>query len=79
MTFGPYHLQDGLFFQKLEDGHVRITVTTDLCPPKSNGHNVEFTTVITRPALASVMASMSQRGETSATFDQALIFLKLVR
>ena len=57
-----FHLKDGLYFDKSND---IITI--------SWGNN---TIEITKEMLASVMASMSERNETTETYYEALDFLK---
>ena len=65
-----FHLRDGLHFQRGEDGSVTIV--------KSNGQafDPEILWELAVPAeeWASVVASMSVRGETGETWEMALNF-----
>lgn len=68
-----FHLKDGLSFIKLADGKVAI-IKQD--PPFKLGEGQEVMRIETDlNGLASVMASMSNRGETGDTYREALAFL----
>lgn len=64
-----FHSRDGLFFEKLDHGDVRVTVRDEFS-------NVKFETVLGCSSLASMMAAMCNRGYTSDTFYAAYEFLK---
>lgn len=74
-----FHLQNGLFFQRLKSGQVRIVKTRDGgYPIEVNGingqgqSNILFDEVTTDSGWASVVASVSARGETLETYTEAL-------
>lgn len=57
-----FHSQDGLFFRRMDDGSVRVTLmeyTSGLDPRRV------FQTLLPSSSWASVIASMSLRGENS--------------
>lgn len=68
-----FHLSGGLFFDRLENGRIEIKV---VLPPHHGQSSILFRTYTDESGLASVMASMSRRGETGDTFSEAENFLK---
>lgn len=60
----PFHAKEGWCFQRLDNGWVRMTFSGTL------NAQVDFDPNI----WASIIASMSARGETRETFDAALAF-----
>jgi hypothetical protein len=73
-----FHAQDGLFFERNnETGAVRVMVVPaphDFSFPIPK-ERIVFETTLTRDSFASVMATMSARGETAQTWTDALKFL----
>ena len=81
-----FHVKDGLFFEKILEG-VRLTKTPGLEPDKyinmhgtwhdKNAAKVEmFVSEMSDCEWASVIASMSSKGETSENYVKALEFHK---
>lgn len=68
-----FHAREGLFFERLVDGMVRVVKTSD-AKLISDG-NVVCDVVLTKEAFASVIASMSMSGETSESWQKALDLL----
>lgn len=71
---GGFHSQEGLFFRRLDDGRVRVSVVAydqqpNHAPPI---HRLVFTTVLTPYVWASIAASAGYRDETAAVWDEAL-------
>ena len=60
-----FHAQDGLFFQRMENGTVEVMV--------KDGNRI-FQTVLTSDTWASVIASVSARGDTSFVWEEAIQF-----
>ncbi len=58
-----YHARDGLFFERLADGSVRVTVR--------DGDVQRFAAVLPPETWASVLAQVSARGETYDTWNEA--------
>ena len=58
-----FHYRDGLYFERLEDGSVRIT--------RNLGH---ICWDIDRDSWASIIAHVSAGGETADTFQEAMLF-----
>lgn len=69
-----FHTQNGLFFERLADGEVRVIKTWDGREPRAD--NIACDEVLTPGSFASVTSSMSARGETSETHREALDFLQ---
>jgi hypothetical protein len=63
---GGFHSQDGLFFRRLDDGRVRVSVV-EFAPVR----RAIFSTVLAPDVWASIAASVSHRDETFATWDEA--------
>lgn len=67
-----FHLQDNIYFERQQDGRIRIVVR--------NGLNVEGPIIkdtTTEPeGFASVMATMSARGEDLRSWEEACEYLK---
>jgi hypothetical protein len=72
-----FHVQDGLFFERnKETGAVRVVVLKPGCYSYPFEKDmIAFETTMTRDSFASVMASMSARGETAETWIEACKFL----
>jgi hypothetical protein len=74
-----FHLKDGLCFERLADGSVRIVLTDGLAgggfPPPHGQAKVLFETTVNVDGFASVVASMSARGEDAGTFLDTLRLL----
>ena len=68
-----FHLSGGLMFNRRPDGKIEIKV---VLPPHHAASSILFRTVTDDDGFASVMASMSARGETGETWQQARDFLK---
>ena len=71
MVKGKFHYRDGLHFERLEDGSVRITYPGGWIDDK---RREEETFVIEANSWASIVAHVSHRGATAETFPAALIF-----
>lgn len=71
-----YHCKDGLFFERLPYGDVRLVWTGDGHAPLGDASNVLFETTISRSVVASVMAFACARGYTTDTFYDAYAFLQ---
>lgn len=77
-----FHARDNLFFQRYQDGSVRILKLTlnatmtfnDVAQAKIPAHLIELDMTLDKNAWASIAASMSARGETGDTFYAALAF-----
>ena len=69
-----FHLKDGLFFEALPFGDLRIILTTDGKTPGTL--NIAFDTTVCYSQTASIMAFACARGYTTDTFFQAYEFLK---
>jgi hypothetical protein len=66
-----FHLRDGLYFERLEDGGVRIVKTaTGQFGDAKNVFEIE----VSAGEWASVVAAVSPKGETSETYHSALNF-----
>jgi hypothetical protein len=66
MTDKAFHLQNGLYFERQEDGGVLITKTTN------DAHNEVVSELVCDSASwASVVAAVSKRGEGRDTWDEA--------
>ena len=66
-----FHVKDGLYFNRLENGYVVVTV--DCCA--HDGSTTIRTFEIDVDGFASVVASMSARGEQANGFYEAKEFL----
>jgi hypothetical protein len=71
-----YHQADGLFFQRGEDGRVRVIKTKDGKEPAADGSNVVVDQTMSLEVFASVASTMSASGETSEKWLAAVAFLK---
>lgn len=71
-----FHLKDGLFFERIGD-KIRIKKTRDGRLPSGNNEVMEVDTDI--DGLASVMATLSKRGEDLETWNEARGFLNKER
>lgn len=69
-----FHAQDGLYFEALDGGDLRIIKTRDGSP--TLGENVTFETTIRRSQIASIMAFSCARGYCQDTFYGAYEFLQ---
>ena len=65
-----FHVQDGLFFARNDDGSITVSVGGLM-----EGSALLFKTTFPPSSFASVVASMSVRGETSATWQEACDYL----
>lgn len=65
-----FHSKNGLFFERLKDGMVRIVKTTDGREPGTD--NVVMDEVLDKSSFASVIASMSMSGENVVSWARAL-------
>lgn len=68
-----FHSKNGLFFERLKDGMVRIVKTVDGMPPSAG--NVLMDDVLEKASFASVVASMSMSGETADNYHRVLDLL----
>ncbi len=68
-----FHLKDGLFFERQAHGGVRIVKTYD--GRTVRGDNVVMDIPMDQESFASIVASMSCRGETAEAYREALNFL----
>ena len=66
-----FHTQDGLHFDRQEDGSVRVVKTRIHSNEKED---ILFETTLSPDCWASVMASMCIDGETGRTFRMAHVF-----
>lgn len=71
-----YHAKEGLYFDRLAHGDLRIIVTNDDCTPKIDRSNVIKEVILARSVVASIMATACQRGYTTDTFYGAYEFLQ---
>lgn len=72
-----FHTQNGLFFHRIpETGSVRVIKTNDDGWPDAD--NVVMDEILTVESFASVVSSMSVRGEANGGFYAALDFLTQV-
>jgi len=69
-----FHVKNGLFFERQDDGGVRVIVTGDGLAIARDGGNVVFDQVMDASAWCSVIASMSAQGEDQGGFDRAKAF-----
>jgi len=69
-----HHQRNGLYFQRLENGDVRVLKTYDEREPRPD--NVVLDQTISRSEFASIVAHATPTGETSDTYYKALAFLK---
>lgn len=67
MSYG-FHLRDGLYFKRDQNGFVRLTKTRN-----AHSSEVDYATAITPEEWASIVAFVSLRGET-ANWANALAF-----
>jgi len=58
-----FHARDGLFFERQADGSVRVLVKEQ--------NQTKFSTVLSADGWASVVATVSARGETLETWNEA--------
>ena len=65
----------GLFSLGKKTDTIRIIRTTDGQPVALDGSNVVFNHLITIETFASIMANMSNRGETAETWREAMEYL----
>lgn len=65
MTF---HLKDGFCFERMVDGRIALRVEKEGA--------VIAETIVDESGFASVVASVSKRGETGETYREALAFLE---
>lgn len=65
-----FHLRDGIYFQRGEDGSVTIVKTDE----QAWDPVVEWETTVPAEEWASAVSSVSVRGETGATWETALNF-----
>lgn len=70
-----FHQRDGLYFERQQDGAVRIIKTSDGLEPATA--NVLLDQTIAVSEFASVVASMSRDGEADGGYYRALEFLTL--
>lgn len=74
-----FHLAQGLYFERVE-GKVRIVKTRDGQLPHEMDYvqglpsNIQFTILVTDSGWASVVAALSQSGDTSEKHTAALAF-----
>ena len=61
-----FHSQDGLFFTRMPDGKIEVRVMTETIPPREI-----FVTELDVSVFASVIASMTNQGEDSKTYEEA--------
>jgi hypothetical protein len=61
-----FHSQDGLYFTRMEDGSVKVTV--------KERDEVKFETALPASIWGSVVSSVSLKGETYETWQQAQAF-----
>jgi hypothetical protein len=70
-----YHASAGLFFERTEQGEVRVVKTAGGAHPGEGEAGRVVCDVLLAPGVwASVMSSMSRLGETSDGFAEALDF-----
>jgi len=67
-----FHVANGLFFRRLDDGSVRVTVVN--ADPVSSRRKVYFDQTIDPESWASVVASVSLLDETYDRWFEALAF-----
>lgn len=65
-----FHTRNGLFFERLLNGMVRVVKTNDGKEPGTT--NVLFDDTMDKNTFASVIASMSISGETPVSYGRAL-------
>lgn len=70
-----FHVQNGLFFKRQENGDVQIIQTSDGLQIKADRSNVLFDQTMPVDSFASVVASMSRGGEGDGRFYKAREFL----
>lgn len=65
-----FHWREGMYFKRIADGSVKITQT------QGGGHSedVEWQKTIPASEWASIVSSVSKRGETSETYRAVLAF-----
>ena len=66
-----FHLQDNVYFERLQGGRIRIVVRDGL---NAEAPIIKDTTTDVN-GFASVMASMSARGEDLASWQEAIAYL----
>lgn len=71
-----FHSKEGLFFERLPHGDVRIVKTADEKMPSFSRDNILFETTLGASTVASIMAASSCRGYTTDTFYEAYEYLK---
>jgi hypothetical protein len=77
-TNGLFHLREGFYFRRNEDGTVTIMYRQPMHPDSGGATQYpHLTAEITVPAteFASVMATVSARGETYETWQEAVSYL----
>ena len=65
-----FHVQDGLTFEKLSDDKIRIWIAKD---GKADGEEI-FSSTISKDAMASVMAFLSNSGDNAKKWEEARNF-----
>ena len=65
-----FHWSDGLYFRRIIGGSVEVTQTKD----GGKSDEIVWQVAIPPAEWASIVASVSYRGETRETWDTALIF-----
>lgn len=60
-----FHAHDGWYFERLDDGSVKISAAVDRCTE---------VIILTASDWASITAAVSARGETSETYQAAVAF-----
>lgn len=65
-----FHAHNGIFFKRTDEGDVLVTIVSE------TEHSIQETHTIPSGVWASVVASVSGRGETYERWQQALAFHK---
>lgn len=69
-----FHVKDGLFFDRLDNGTVRVVATSDGMAVAEGGANVALDVTMDAAAWCSVIASMSAYGEDGGGWERAKAF-----
>ncbi len=69
-----FHLTNGLYFERLDDGSVRIVKTDGPAGPDDDGSVIEFDITTDASGWASVVATVSAHGEEDGGWQRALDF-----
>ena len=72
MTMFSY--RDGLFFDRMDGGAVRIVKTDSDLYPHDNGDNIDVDITIDSDSWASIITAVSAGGDTSEQHERAKAF-----